>query len=196
MSELAEPDLSFYTSQRSNESDKSLAIRFFIDAVRNEEKSVKEGRPIYDDTEMIEIRVRGDRNNIVIRPVRPQDTTRFRDAYRNWKDEVGKMESGTPLSQWVAVTRSEVEELKYLGFYTVEHLAEASEASLTKVPRLRILKDRANMFLEAAKGEAPIAALQTTVDELKAQVAAQAEMIQRYEDALKQESNGKAVQRK
>jgi hypothetical protein len=134
----------------------NIAVRFFRMAVKNEEKSVAEGRPIYDDMEMVEKRIRGDRNNIVVKPVTAQDKRDFRDAYRAFVEDTVVQESGTPLSEWPHVTQSLREELKYFGFTTVEHLAEADDNACTRVPGLQGLKQRAKDFLELSKGLAPL----------------------------------------
>ncbi len=156
-------------SPQQAESDKSLAVRFYMQALRDESKSIEEGRPIFVDTEMIEIRVRGDRNNIVIRPVREDDKRRFRQAYGDFKANKERTVDGTPLTEWPAMSASMAEELRYLGFYTVEQLAEANEAALSKVPGLLTMKNRAKLFLEFAKGISPIEQLQRTVESLMAQ---------------------------
>jgi FtsZ-binding cell division protein ZapB len=159
------------------EADKALAVKFFIAPVRNEEKSAKEGRPIFDDTEMVEIRVRGDRNNIPVRPARPEDKQRFRDAYRAFKDGHTNPQSGTPLAEWPLMSVSMVEELKYLGFHTVEQIAEAQETALNRVMGLRQLKDKAKHFMELAKGNSPITELEKQNQELRDQLKASQEMM-------------------
>lgn len=183
MSELADIDVSFLDA-RQGQMDKNLYVRFFVDAVQDLEKTTLEGRPIFRDAEMVEIRVRGDRNNIVIREVTPQDKKRFKAAYADFKSDGEKLSSGTPLSQWPAMSRSMVEELKYLGFRTVEDVAAAEELAFNKVMGLRAMAEKAKYFLEQAKGLAPLDTLQAKVDELAATVAAQAEMIKRQEEAL------------
>lgn len=150
------------------EHDKSLAVRFYIQALRDDDASIKEGRPIYRDTEMVEIRVRGDRNNIVIRAAREDDKGRFRLAYGQFKEQKTAVADGTPLAEWPVMSASMVEEMKYLGFYTVEQIAEANEASLSKVPGLLSMKNRAKIFLEFAKGISPIEQMQADIEKLKA----------------------------
>lgn len=156
----------------------NIAVRFFRMPVKNEEKSLEEGRPIYDDVEMIEKRVRGDRNNIVVKPVTQQEKRDFRDAYRAFLEDTEVKESGTPLAEWPPVNASLREELKYFGYTTVEHLAEADDNACTRVPGLQGLKNRAKSFLELAKGSAPLEKLhkenedlRSMIDVLQAQVA-------------------------
>lgn len=158
-------------NQAQREADKALAVRFYMMPVKNEHRSAEEGRPIFEDTEHAEIRVRGDRNNVVIRPVREEDKIRFRDAYRAYKDGMNAVVNGTPLGEWPACTQSFVEEMKFLGFHTVEQLADASEAVLTRVPGLTSLKQKAKTFIDYSKGVAPLEKLQTKLEQAESDAA-------------------------
>lgn len=149
----------------------NIAVRFFRMPVKNEEKSVNEGRPIYDDVEMVEKRIRGDRNNIPVKPVTEQDKRDFRDAYRAFKEDTVAKESGTPLSEWPHVNASLREELKYFGFTAVEHLAEADDNACSRVPGLQGLKARAKDFLELSKNLAPLEKLRSENETQASQIA-------------------------
>ena len=174
--ETLDHDYTMHTAAQSD-ADKALAVRFFSMPIQNDVKTVEEGRPIFDDTDMVEIRIRGDRNNITCRPVRDQDKSRFREAYRAYKDGAKASETGTPLSEWPIASASMVEELKYLGFHTVEHVANASEAALARVPGLHTLKQRAAAFIEFAKGGAPMERMQSELDkERSAREASEAQL--------------------
>lgn len=166
-------DHTVFTAQQQK-ADEGLAVRIYVAALKDEPASVTAGRPIFADTEMIEIRVRGDRNNVVNRPVREDDKRRFRAAYDDFKAGREKSSVGTPLAEWPIMSVSMTEEMKYLGFYTVEQLADAGEAALAKVPGLLTMKNRAKAFLEFAKGAAPLEQLQTDVDQMKSQLEVQA----------------------
>jgi hypothetical protein len=136
----------------NHEADKNLAVRFYLFPLRDDEASLREKRPIFVDTEFIEIRVRGDRNNIQQRPVREGDSQRFRAAYHEFKSGEAQALRGTPLKEWPSMTLSLIEELKYLGFHTVEQLAEANDGVMSKVPGLALYKQKAKTFLEFTKG--------------------------------------------
>ena len=159
MQDVLEFDHNVFGAQQA-ESDKTLAVRFYTHPLRDEVTSVDAGRPIYKDTEMVEIRVRGDRNNIVIRAARADDIKRFKGAYGEFKNEKAATADGTPLAEWPIMSSSMTEELKYLGFFTVEQLAEAGEVALSKVPGLLSMKTRAIAFLQFAKGISPLEKMQ------------------------------------
>ena len=148
-------DVGIFAAQ-SREADKTLAVRFYMMPLHNEVKSIDEGRPIFDDTVFVEIRVRGDRNNIIQRPAREEDKKRFRDAFVAFKDHVKEAESGTPLAQWPIMSMSMVEELKYFGFTTVEHVAQADDSACSRMNGLTTLRQKARIFMEHAKGGAPV----------------------------------------
>lgn len=159
-------------NESAKKADANLAVRFYTQAIQNDARSAEEGRPIFDDVEMIEIRVRGDRNNVVQRPARDDDRRRFRDAYAAFKDAKKEVGSGTPLAEWPIMSSSMVEELKYLGFHTVEHVSEADDSACAKVAGLRTLKQKAQIFLDHAKGGAPLEAMSKANQELQDRLAA------------------------
>ena len=162
---------------RARESDKALAVRFFTMPVKDEESSTREGRPIFKDTTMVDIRTRGARNEVVHKPVDAVIKARFSDAWRAYEQGEKLLESGTPLAEWPAMSKSQVEEMKYFGFFTVEHIANARDDLLHKFPGLLSLKQRATAFLELASGSAPIERLQSELEkERRANQALQAQM--------------------
>lgn len=159
------------------EADKGLAVRFFKMAVQDFEATAAQGRPIFKDTDMVEIRVRGSRNDVLHKPVDDLTKRRFRDAWRAYEQGEELLESGTPLEQWPQMTRAQVEEMKYFGFRTVEHIANARDDLTAKFPGLLGLKMRAKAFLELASGAAPLASLQSQLEEEKsARLAAEAQV--------------------
>ena len=155
------------TEQGGGDADKNLAVRFYKMPLENAAKSANEGRPIFEDVEMLEIRVRGDRNNVIIRPVRPGDKRRFRDAWAAYQEGITNRQEGTPLGEWPPMTASMVEELKYLQFFTVEQVAGANDDVCGRIPGLVGLKLKAKAFIELAKGSAPIEKLTRDLQEEK-----------------------------
>lgn len=159
-----------------------LYIRFHKEPVLNQLKSfggtvVKadgstsyvegEGRPIYDEEEYIEIVTPGDKTNVVDRPVRPADKRQYAQQYAAWKAGDEEQLSGTPLTMWPAVSRSQVEELKHFRVRTVEQLADLSDANLQNIGPIRDLRERAKDFLATAKGNAPTEALRAQLADEK-----------------------------
>lgn len=164
----------------ASKADENLAVRFYIAPVQDMEETAKQGRPIFRDTKMVEIRVRGDRNNIVVRPVREEDKRRFAGPWKAFESQEALVVDGTPLREWPMMSTSMVEELKYMGFYTVEHLANASDTVVGKFAGLGIWKQKAKAFLELAAGGAPVSKLQKENEDLRSTN----EMLKRQLDEL------------
>lgn len=162
--------------------DDKLLVYFFMEVLPDEEASRLEGRPKFRDAEMIHIQVPGAKSNIVIREVRDEDKERFEKKYEAFKKGiVDEQIEGFPLKEWTALSRSMVEELKYLGFRTVDQLANASDSVMGKFPGLRELSARAKTYLAAQKSDAPLQALEaankTAAEQIKALEAQVAELI-------------------
>lgn len=156
-----------------NAGDENLLVRFFIDAVEDQKASALAGRKIFKDVEWIDIRIPGNRNEIVIRPVRPigpqNDIDRFPRHYAAFKARIGKDAEqviGTPLSAWpwAGMTRSRVEELKFLNIRTVEQLAGIPDSMGGKLMGFQAMKQAAAAYLESTKASAPIARLQAQLE--------------------------------
>lgn len=157
--------------------DDKLFVTFHQHYMLNEEKTANEGRPIYDDMAFIRIVTPGNRDTIIDRPVRPEDKFRFPKQHAAFVAGEEGLAGATRLEEWTPMPRSMVEELRYFGFRSVEHVADANDQVLSKMPGLREWSARAKAFLIAAKdssaitrAEAANSALQSQIDTLKATV--------------------------
>ncbi len=139
-----------------NVGDETLLVRFYTHPKQSKAKSTEAGRPIFEEKEYIEIIQPGNKDSIVNRPVSQMDIERFPEHYRKWKAREGEHEAveGTLLAHWPAVTRSQVEELRYLNIHTVEQLAAISDANAQNVMGINLLKTRAKEYLEASQNQA------------------------------------------
>lgn len=147
--------------------DKGVHARFYMFPQKNEAKSASAGRPIFEDTEFVEIFAAGNSTNIVRRPARTMDRDRFRRQYEAFKAGTEDQVQGTPLHEVPWITRSQVEELAYLRIRTLEQLANVSDAACGKHVGLYDLKSKAQKALAAAEGAAPITELTKENEELK-----------------------------
>jgi len=141
--------------------DEYLAVRFYMDASLNPQKTEEEGRPIYDDVPWIEIMQPGNKNSIIVRPATEMDKQRFPSHWRMWKDRISDAEiiTGTPLSEWPGITRGQVAELSFFNIKTVEQLANMADSNTRNMMGLVSLKEKAKTFLEVAKETATAEAL-------------------------------------
>lgn len=142
------------------EGEERVFFSFDLHPQKDEAKSEAEGRPVFRDVEYIQIQVPGDKGNVVHRPVTPEDKQRFSRQYEHWKNGKSPEQTGMPLTEWAAISRSEVLELAYFNVRTVEQLASLTDANAQNVGALRLWRDKAKAFLEQAKGNAPLVQMQ------------------------------------
>lgn len=161
----AEFDVNDFNSREA--ADKSVYVKFYVRPKENEAKSNEAGRPIYDDTEYVEIRTPGNATNVVNRPVTDMDRRRFAQQYAAFKAGETEQTVGTPLAEAPWITRSQVEELAYLRIRTLEQLANVGDDVCTRIPGLFKLKQRAQAMAEAAAKQAPFTQMQAENEELR-----------------------------
>lgn len=166
--ETAEYDYTMFHKPRAG--DEKLAIRFFIKAKQDGELSQKEGRPIFKDHEYIQIMIPGDRGHVLVRPVQDQDRGRFAQQYAHWKktndNELG---AGTPLEH-LGLSLSQVEEFRYFGIRTIEHMANIRDDLAAKIPGTQGLKTKAQAYLEVLKEEAPMKKVRAELEKRDAEM--------------------------
>lgn len=154
--------------QRFNtEEDSRLHVRFYLEPVEQTARSIKEGRRVFEDTEFIEIMIPGDKLNIIKRQVYEMDKGRFAQHYARFKQGLADQTIGTPLTELIFITAAKVKEYEYFGIKTIEQLAGAADGSDAgqRMMGFNSDKQKANAFLAAAKGNAPINELRAKLDE-------------------------------
>jgi len=181
--------------------DEKLHVKFYIEAIENPTKSKKEGRPIFEDTEMVLIVPPGDKDNTVIAPARNY-ADRFRSRYNAWK--AGQDQDaviGTPLKEWPGgPSASQVKELAFFEVRTVEQLAGVSDGNLQSMgPGYLLLRQKAQKYLEASHGaasaekvQAELAKRDAEIEVLKRALKEQNEQIKRIQAQQDPESGPRA----
>lgn len=185
----------FYT--RTNGADPKASTnnvwpRFFTDSVPDEIASVREGRRCFKEEERVEIYMPGNNLNIPVHRVTDEHRTRWPREYEAFKAGQGATLNGTPLEEWPVLNRSQVLELKYLNFRTVEEVAGADDLAIQRMGMGgRILRDKAAAFFDDAKAIAMVekttAALAERDQELGAlrlQVTQQSELLNQLQQTL------------
>lgn len=158
-------------AEAPNAGDERLLLRFYLKPVKDDAKSLNEGRHIYSDQEYIEIVIPGDKDNSVNRPLRDEDRQRFQRQYAKWKSLGVNVTEGTPLEVWPLVSRAQVEELRFFNVTTVEALAGLADVHTAKFMGLLDLKKKAQAFLVASAGDAPAQKLQAELEKRDAEIA-------------------------
>lgn len=166
--------------------DERLFVKFYLGSMRNEEKSEKEGRPVFDAVPFVKIMVPGDRNSIVDTPVDATYKRRFARQWANFQQAQSQDISGTPLRDWPAVTRAQAEELNYMNVFTVEQLATIPDVYGAKIMGINDLRRKAEVYLKQAQDSALTQKMSKENQELKNRIAAQDVEIKRLSDMFEQ----------
>ena len=132
--------------------DENLLVRFYKHPRQVTDASKEAGRPIFKDTDYIEIMQPGNKDSIIKRPATQMDKNRFPEHFRKYEArEDQEAVEGTLLEEWAGISRSQVEELRYLNIRTVEQLAGTADVNIQGKMGLGPLKDKAVKYLETSK---------------------------------------------
>ena len=167
--------------------DETLFVEFYMAPVRNNHKSEQAGRPIFDDVTHVRIQAPGDMLTVVEREAWDGDKRRFPRQWQAFEaQQAGREElSGTPISTWPALSRSQVEELRALKFYTVEQIANASDQQLQRIGMGGFgLRTTATAYLESATNSALAQQQATELARRDQQIAELQEQIARLASAV------------
>jgi hypothetical protein len=151
-------------------------VKFFYSYNENREKSLKEGRPIFDEIPSISIQWPG--QDETVRRIEPQDMQEYPEMYARFKAGSEPVLEGTPLAEWPMMSGSAMRELQYLGFKTVEQLAAATDDVKRKLGPLSKFCKLAKEWLEAANSD------QNSVVKLKQQLEAETKKRENLEHKL------------
>lgn len=165
---LAEADASLTRMAfgQTDPNDDKLFVKFELYPHPDPDATAKEGRPMFKETEYITIIVPGDRINEIHRPVWDKDRIRFPRQYAAFKNGMSQAQSGTPLSEWSVITRSQVRELEYFHVTTVEQVADLADNLAQKFPGIQRLKKLAQDWLAQAKDASHVTKLRSELDNL------------------------------
>lgn len=179
----------------NNEEDSRLHVRFYLEPLEQTARSIKEGRRIFEDTEFIEIMIPGDKLNIIKRQVFDIDKQRFAQQYARFKQGLADQTIGTPLTELTFITASKVKEYEYFGIKTIEQLAGAADGGDAGMRMMGFQgdKQKANAFLAAAKGNAPINELRAKLDERDNVIEAMQRQMQEMNAKLEAQGGKKKV---
>jgi hypothetical protein len=134
--------------------DHKLYVQFYIRPTMNNFKSNEAGRPIFEEKEYIRIIIPGDSKTTGDYPVTDEFRMRFDKQYDKFKRGLEQAVEGTPLEMWPQMTVGLCAELKAMNVTTVEQLAALDDGKAQKIMGSYDLRRKAQMFLDAAQGEA------------------------------------------
>jgi len=158
------------------------AVRFYSKPKLNKAKSAEAGQPVFDEVEMCEITVPGDRGfqphfpahepTVTYDAARQMDDTRtwaerYPSEYQAFKMGMTADPLGTPLDQWPVINRSKASELRALGLQTVEQVAEMNARNRAILgPAAQQIIDQARVFVEQSRVYSPQAEIEALRREL------------------------------
>ncbi len=163
--QTAEYDVNSFGHNAQHEEDKKLLVKFLVKPRQDRAASAIEGRPIFKDTEYVDIRIPGDRTGGVSRPASYGDKQRFAAHYAAFRARTEVPLEGTPLAEWPLITRALAEELAFHNVKTVEQLSTMADVHSGKFMGLNSLKAKALKWLEQASEEAKVHELQDALAE-------------------------------
>lgn len=154
--------------------DSRLAVKFYKKLVEMTAATQEAGRPIVEERVYIKIMVPGDSLTEIDRPIYESDKQRFPKHWYDFMNRQGNEEviTGTPLSEWTLISRSQAEELKGIKFHTVESIAHASDHQLQRINMIggmspHSLREKAKAFLNMAQDSAEIAKREEELNALR-----------------------------
>lgn len=185
MLQTFDSDISHFDPRNPYVGDEKLPVRFYMGAVPDDAETARQGRPMFRDVECIQIF--NSKDNVIDRPVRDTDKKRWPGAYNAWKQsgdgEPGAV--GTRLEHWPQMSRAQVEEYRYFKVFTVEQLAAMPDSTVQKIMGASKLKQLAQLYVEAAKGEAPFQRLQAEIEKRDGQIAELTAEVRRLSELIK-----------
>lgn len=138
----------FLPGQKQDD-DAGLLITFFVKPKLMGLKSTEAGRPIYEDREYVEIRVKGQPNNVPVEEVNETHKKRWPLAYAAFKVGLPAPIIGTPIENLPGIGPSAVLTYKALGIRTVEDVVSMAEPGLQKMGMgARELQRQCKAYLE------------------------------------------------
>ena len=177
-------DMAMRGQQARYAADDKLMVSFSIIAMKNDEKSAKEGRPIHDDVEHIRIMVPGNKDSIVIRPVTDMDKARFAKQYENWKAKGDVPLEGTILEMWPWISKGQIEDMRFFNIRTVEQLAEIADVHAQKFMGINKLRKQARVWLAEAKKGAEASKIAQELEDRDNRIAAQDQAIEEMKTTI------------
>lgn len=161
-----------YSHTLPGEANTESFARFYLGKTQNNHKSKLEGHAVFDDVEMVEIVIPGDKNTLVDTMVNDSHRQRWPQLYKAFKEGLSPSETGYPIEHWPAITAAQAANFKALHIHTVEALAGLSDGVLQNVGLgARDLRTRAQNWLQRASDAKPMDRLQAELDDEKAKNA-------------------------
>lgn len=130
-------------------SDRQTLTKFRIHSELSHHKSKAAGMPVYDDVEVIEMRVPGEKEPVIVAATEFHKR-RFPREYEAFKKGQESAHTGTPLDLLFPTSPSTVKQLQAFHIFSIQQLASISDTAKTQIPMGQSLVDRAKEYLARA----------------------------------------------
>jgi hypothetical protein len=131
----------------------TLVVFFRSCQKKNNFKSNKEGRPVFDEKIFITKLIPGDSTFNVDREMREQDKEDYPLQWARWKEKQENIIPGTPVEFWPGITQNQIAVMKALNISTIEQFANLPDSNSTKIMGFNDLRNQALRLSAVAKGE-------------------------------------------
>lgn len=161
-----------------------LHITFYMDAAKDHAKSRDEGRPIFTDVEMVQIKFVGDNKRELHAPAHERFmlgddgdhityAQAYPDHYAAFKAKNSAALTGTPLTELPFLSQSKRKELEAINIMNAEGLAGLNHSQIKRLGMGgRELVEQAQSWLEGASNSAAVAKANAERDAMAARIAA------------------------
>lgn len=183
-SDLANPE--FVGAQNP---DKLLHVEFYMYEAIDPNKSREQNKKVMSPAApFIRIMKPGDNTSIIETPVREDHKARFPDRWLYFQIQQGQMDGigdipGWKIEEWDFLKPEQINELKYLRFYTVDQIAGASDSQVQRLgigglgmreEARKALKEKASAGINAelAKKDAEMAEMREQIAALRSMMEA------------------------
>lgn len=171
---------------------RKVVVQFFMDAVRNNEKSDEAGRPIYEDKEFIKKMIPGDATSNVVRPVSKYDKVEFSREYEAFKAGLEAPIEGTPLTTIPFISKAQAMEMAGVGIKTAEQLRDISDVNGQKFMGFFGLRSKVIAYLDSAEKAAPVQKMQAELEKRDNDIAVLKQQLAEQADQIKEISRARA----
>jgi hypothetical protein len=191
--------------EMKSENDKKIIVTFRNHQMQNEGKSSEQGRPIYDDFEVCDIRFPGE-NRVwgcfpanEVEPNATRDLKHpvtykevFSEQYARFKSSLPQTVAGTALADLPFLTEGKRMELRALNIHTAEQLAGLDGANLKTLGMGgRELKTQAQAYIDNARGSAQVTSMALEIERLRALVEGMQQAQTQRPSGVVQDGGGK-----
>ena len=175
--------------------ERPTLLRFYHEPQEDREETIKQGRVVYKDIEMVDVTPTGGNGNLIVPKIveiwietlemnNDPFTELYMKQYNAWKKNEEIPEEGTPIKHWGNVTEAQKKNILSASIRTVEDLAAANEGALSKIGTgARSLQEKARAYLLASESSGKIveenSALKANVEDMKKEIERLREILEK-----------------